>query len=157
MSAVIITAAAGPSIIRYAIYSHSTISELPQYLLTQCSASVPQIGSTVISASIATPLQLLADNIYWVAFAPTSLVRIPSGQSAASFGAYNPLLQQRYTVGGNYLTQVAGVSPPYSGATMIRSGSTFGLTFVPTASQTLSEYSPYLGSTPLSPFLRITY
>lgn len=156
----IITTAASNTI-RYALYSNSTSSYLPEYLLGQVSASVGIIGTTVISGSFTTPVSLSANTVYWIAFAPHNGIRFIGSATTTVFTAYNPLVYQRYTT---YPTP-AGVTTPYLGNTTIRSGSTYNQTFVPTSSQTLSSYTLLQTADaglltyppPLMPFLRVTY
>jgi hypothetical protein len=159
MSCPIITA--GAAVIRYAIYSNSTSSFLPQFLLSQCSASVGTINSTIVSAPLSTPLPLLANTTYWIAFAPATTVRFVGSATTQNYLSYNPLLHQRYTL----VPTPAGITTPFLGNTTIRSGSTYGVTFPSTASQTLSQYSLLQEGlnvlltypAPVMPFLRVTY
>lgn len=145
---------------RFAIYSHSTSSFLPEFRLTERSASFTINGATVISMSLTSPLQLNSDTIYWIAvsFGGTQIQPLadnaPGLYAQVGFAVYNNLLYQRYNVGA---FPISAAPVAFNGSPIIKSGSTYGAVFNPTASQILSDYSPFPRQPYITPFLKITY
>jgi hypothetical protein len=147
------TSAAGTIISRGAIYSNQGAStSLPQYLLSQVSASVPVNSSTlqVIHMPLVTPITLQANNVYWIAFAPPSNYRFAYGSATAFMTTANPLLGPLYSLITN---------GTFNFTNLISSGSALGATFVTTASQAIADYrlSPAQQLPIILPVLKVTY
>jgi hypothetical protein len=164
MSCVMANQLGAPATVRYAIYSNSTSSFLPEFLLGQCSSSIINTATAIINnANFSSPISLSANTIYWVAFAPFNGIRFLGDVFTYNFQTYNPLLQQRYLL--QPLPVVTSLTYPFLGNNVIRSGSAFGLTFPATASQNSNTYtliqsgSVSVPAVPgyVAPFIRVTY
>lgn len=153
-----------PTTCSIGIYSNSSTTSLPEYLLVTGSIRVATSNATVLlyETSNFTPLKLLANNVYWVAQTSTAAGAFyawrPAQFPAFTCPAYNPLL--------GYAIAVSGSGSPTNFAYplwCIRSGS-FGTTLAATASQATSSYFPPTGSYGgnagvqlVAPYLRVTY
>jgi len=139
---------------RAALYSNSTSSFLPQFLLGQASASVPVNSGLiqVIHMPLVTPIVLQANTVYWISFASPTNFKIVVGSVSsghANFSSINPLL------GPMYSTRNA----QFIGNNLIASGSSLGATFLATSSQTITDYraQPNEQYPVLMPVLKVTY
>jgi hypothetical protein len=153
-----------PTTCSIGIYSNSNTTSLPEYLLVTGSIRVAIASATVLlyNSIDFTPIQLYANNVYWVAHTSNAAGAFyawrPAQFSAFTCPSYNPLL--------GYAISTSGSGSPINFAYpmwCIRSGS-FGTTLAATASQATSSYFPPTGSYGgnfgvqcVAPYLRVTY
>jgi hypothetical protein len=154
-----------PTTCSIGIYSNSSTTSLPEYLLVTGSIRVTTSNATVLlyEASNFTPLKLNANSIYWVAHTSNAAGAFytwrPAQFGATVAPAYNPLLGYAIATSGSGAA-TSFLYPMWC----IRSGS-FGATLAATASQATSSYFPPTGSYGASaggvqlvaPYLRVTY
>ena len=144
----------------FGLYSNSTSSNLPQFLLAEgILRSAAVTGPAVFNVSNFTPVKLQANTVYWVAFlsnATTFTTFRYLFHGTTGFISYNPLL-------GNMMSVTASniVAPHWC----IRSGSIPGpgeiTALATTASQDTGSYG-FVGSAIINnpvvlPVLRVTY
>lgn len=145
--------------VRFGVYSHSTSSMLPQYLLASGSTTFNNVGPTYIDSIPNDTVTLEAGNIYWAAFSGATTFKWIYPLNNYWIQNYNPILQVISSA-----TTGSRLYPP----SYIRSGSTYGLTLPGTASQLPTQYnysSPLAASTTttdsvfivLLPVLKIKY
>lgn len=138
----------------FGLYTNSTSSNLPQFLLAEgILRTGAQTNPTVYNVSNFTPVKLQANTVYWVAFLTNGGVntnfRFYRGLQGDSFTALNPLLGNMMSVSASNI-----VFPHWC----IRSGS-IGLSLAPTASQDTGSYGLMAASSSAAilPVLRVTY
>ena len=141
----------------FALYSNSTSSNLPEYLLFSGSFSSSAAGTaSIYNVNVSPTLSLQSDTVYWVGFVGSANFRWYYGQNVFNINSYTPLLGFRLSTS----TANQNTSPNF-----IRTGSTYnaagGAFFAlpATASQVTSSYV-YSGaplSIPIMPVLRVTY
>lgn len=164
----IVGAASSNTTCSLGIYTNSTASNLPEYLLAEGILRSAAVGSgaapVVFNVSNFTPIKLQANTVYWVAFlanatgAFTRFIYMGANYAAnVNNSIINPLL-------GNRISVSASVIAPHW---CIRSGSFnpivgTAVSLAPTASQSTSSYSvPTVDTTPITPLylpvLKVTY
>jgi hypothetical protein len=141
----------------FALYSNSTSTSLPEYLLFSGSFSSSITGtSSIYNVNVSPTLSLQSDTVYWVGFVGSANFRWYYGQNVINIQSYTPLLGSRLS------TSTTG---QYTSPNFIRTGSTYnaaaGAFFAlpATASQITSSYT-YNGlalSIPIMPVLKVTY
>ena len=146
----------------FGLYSNSTSSNIPQFLLAE---GVLRTGATttptIYNVNNFTPIKLQANTVYWVAFltnggtaAGFTNFRFFSGANNQNFISVNPLLGNAMSVSASNI-----VYPNWC----IRSGSIpqvgSAIILAPTASQDTGSYSTMAAATQpaILPVLRVTY
>lgn len=118
--------------VHFGIYSHSTSSMLPQYLLASGSSTFNNAGPIYIDAIPNKSVTLEAGNVYWAAFSGATSFKWVYSLNNYSFQNYNPILQVITST-----TTGSRLFPP----SYIRSGSVYGLILPDTASQISTQYN----------------
>lgn len=144
----------------FGLYSNSTSSNIPQFLLAEGILRIPATTTpTIYNVSNFTPIRLQANTVYWVAFLNNAVggstaFRFFNAANSQNFISLNPLLGNTMSVSASNI-----VYPNWC----IRSGSIpvqgSVVALAPTASQDTGSYSLMAASTQpaILPVLRVTY